>query len=223
MKLLIFNNQTLRISEWASKVGLPSQVLRMRLNYGWSAERALTEALIPHRSGPLYISPVPLTYIELTRGQIALIDPEDYVRLAGYRWMAQRSEQGVWYAVRTVHTGTTSTSEHMHRVIMDAPRDKDVDHVNGNGLDNRKSNLRLVDDSVNQQNRHRMSLNTSGYRGVTWDKQSKKWRAGIKKTGKSYHLGLHTTREDAARAYDDGARRLYGPKAWTNFPTEVAA
>lgn len=108
-------------------------------------------------------------------------------------------------------------AEFMHRVIINAPTGMDVDHINGDGLDNRKINLRLVTDSENQQNRHRLSLNTSGFRGVTWHKQACKWQAGIKRNGKSYHLGLYTSPEDAARAYDEGARRIYGRGARTNF------
>lgn len=155
--------------------------------------------------------------IELTQGQRAIIDDDDYEKLAVFKWQA-RKISGLWYATRMARVNGKKTNFAMHRVILNAPTGQDVDHINGNGLDNQKRNLRLVGDSENQQNRHRWPLNTSGYRGVTRIEKWNKWQAGIKRFGKSYHLGWHDTAEGAARAYDAKAREIYGPRALVNFP-----
>jgi hypothetical protein len=164
--------------------------------------------------------------IALTQGKTALVDDEDYEHLSRSKWHARLHEGGIWYARRSAALARDDpqrTKERyqrvvlMHREVMNAPHGRKVDHINGNGLDNRRQNLRLVGDSENQQNRHSTSRNTSGYRGVTWNKRSGKWQAGIKRYGKSSHLGLHQTKEAAAQAYDDAARRIYGPDARTNF------
>lgn len=157
--------------------------------------------------------------ITLTRGFVALVDDDDYERLSLQKWRAVKYGH-VWYAI---HGNHHKKDEFMHRVIMNAAPSQIIDHWNGDGLDNQRGNLRFADDSINQQNRHRLTTNTSGYRGVTFHKQCNKWQAGIKKFGKTYHLGLHVTKEEAARAYDEGARRIYGPMARTNFPKETTA
>jgi hypothetical protein len=147
---------------------------------------------------------------------VALVDDEDAARVASFRWQA-RLQGNIWYAVRTVDGGR-HTKQAMHRLLLCAPRGSQVDHVNGNGLDNRRSNLRYCTNGQNQQNRHHARNNTSGFRGVTWNKASQKWQAGIKYEGKSIHLGLHDNREDAARAYDIMARQIFGSFAHPNFP-----
>ena len=85
-----------------------------------------------------------------------------------------------------------------------------VDHINGNTLDNRKCNLRLASNSQNQANRQRHPTNTSGFRGVYWNKKSNKWQAGIKYLRKSIHLGMFDTPEEAHEAYKKAAFEIYG-------------
>lgn len=85
-----------------------------------------------------------------------------------------------------------------------------IDHVNGNPSDNRIENLRECTASQNQANRKKLSTNTSGLRGVTWNRSAKKWQAGIKLHGRSYHLGLYADKNDAHAAYQLAARRLFG-------------
>lgn len=95
-----------------------------------------------------------------------------------------------------------------------------VDHINGNGLDNRRENLRTCtpkENSVNSQNRSGSSI----YRGVGWSKQSDKWLARISNDGRLIHIGLFDEEEDAARAYDAAAQRLHGSFARLNFAQEV--
>jgi hypothetical protein len=94
--------------------------------------------------------------------------------------------------------------------------------VDGNGLNNQRDNLRFATSGQNQQNRHFLSTNTSGYRGVTWNKKSNKWQAGIKFQEKSIHLGLFDTPEGAAYAYDMKAVEIFGEFANPNF-RKVAA
>lgn len=92
-----------------------------------------------------------------------------------------------------------------------------VDHINGDTLDNRRSNLRLCTVSGNNHNRMKSKNNTSGYKGVSWLKQNQKWRAYIKVNSKDKHLGCYLDKEDAARAYDKAAKEYFGEFARLNF------
>jgi hypothetical protein len=106
----------------------------------------------------------------------------------------------------------------LHRAIINAPKGLYVDHINGDTLDNRRANLRIATNSQNQANRIRLKSGTSSrYRGVTWNKASQKWQAGIKCNLKSTHLGLFESEEEAARAYDRAAREMFGSFARPNF------
>jgi hypothetical protein len=92
-----------------------------------------------------------------------------------------------------------------------------IDHIDGNGLNNCKNNLRVVSNSYNQQNRHYQKKGTSKYRGVCWSKRDNNWIAAIKKDSKSYYLGQYNSEVAAAIAYDHKARELYGETAYQNF------
>lgn len=94
----------------------------------------------------------------------------------------------------------------------------EVDHINGNGQDNRACNLRLADHSQNLANRGRNANNTSGFKGVYWHRRARKWMAQIVVRGKVLYLGLHPDRYAAARAYDRAAIEHFGPFAARNFP-----
>jgi len=104
----------------------------------------------------------------------------------------------------------------MHRVIVNAPKDKFVDHRNGNPLDNQKHNLRLCSNAENGRNRGKNKNNTTGYCGVI--KNGKKYQAAIKIGGKRLCFGSYHTPEEAARAYDVGAIKYHGEFARLNFP-----
>tara|TARA_R110000824_G_scaffold396554_1_gene598108 strand:- start:1212 stop:1535 length:324 start_codon:yes stop_codon:yes gene_type:complete len=105
----------------------------------------------------------------------------------------------------------------MQRFIMDAPKGMQVDHINRNPLDNRKSNLRICTNAENSYNTGPQKNNTSGYKGVSWRKDAKKWTAYIGHAPKS-HLGYFDTPEEAAKARDAKAKELHGEYAHLNFP-----
>jgi len=153
--------------------------------------------------------------IPLTQGKFAIVDAEDYDWLNKYKWYASRAK-------RTYYARGTIKGKHvrMHRLILDAPPHLFVDHINCNGLDNRRKKLRLCTHFQNQQNR-RPSLNgKSKYKGVCWSKRHKKFRARITYNRKSYHLGLFDSEIDAAKAYDKKALELFGEFAYLNFPND---
>jgi hypothetical protein len=105
----------------------------------------------------------------------------------------------------------------MHRVIMNAPSGMLVDHRDGNGLNNQKSNLRICNRKQNQQNRPMNSNNKSGYKGVCWNKRSNKWRSGIRVDNKDIFLGSFFCLVKAAKAYDEAAKKYFGEFAYLNF------
>jgi hypothetical protein len=104
----------------------------------------------------------------------------------------------------------------MHRVVMKAPLGMQVDHINHNKLDNQKCNLRLATHQENMWNSKIQKNNKSGYKGVSWRKQCNKWQATIKKNYKDISLGYYKTKEDAALAYNNAARELFGQFAFLN-------
>lgn len=105
----------------------------------------------------------------------------------------------------------------MHRVILDAPADMCVDHINGNPLDNRRENLRLCTRAENNRAKHRVkSGKTSRYKGVYLMKKTGKWIAGVRAHGKYKRLGSFENEADAARAYNEAAKQYYGEFAVLN-------
>lgn len=155
--------------------------------------------------------------IPLTRGMVAIVDVEDFPLVSAYKWRAS-PDCRTFYAHRGQRTNGRYKLIQMHRMILQPPSGIDVDHINGDGLDNRRSNLRLATGSDNNANRIRLLTNTSGRRGVTWHRQAKRWQAGITRYRKRIHLGLFTDLDAAARAYDTAARALFGEFARPNFP-----
>ena len=155
--------------------------------------------------------------IKLTQGKVALVDKQDFDRVSKLKWSA-RKEGNSWYAKRntSMKLGKCKTL-HLHRFIMNPPNDLEVDHINRDGLDCRRVNMRLATPTQNQHNSRLRSDNTSGYKGVQWNKKCKKWQAGITINSKFVYLGVHTTREEAALAYDKAAQKNFGEYARLNF------
>ncbi len=154
--------------------------------------------------------------IELTQGKVALVDDEDYAELSKHKWHAAKIGKR-WYASRNVGKRPYRRQVYMHRQILNPPPGFECDHINGNGLDNRRCNLRVCTHSQNLQNQ-RIGGGASEFKGVHWYKRDKIWHAQIKHSGKRHHLGVFTDETDAARAYDTAAREHFGNFARLNFP-----
>lgn len=155
--------------------------------------------------------------IPLTRGKVALIDDEDFDVVKKYKWHACPSHRGL-YAITNVRRNDKRTTIGMHRLILGL-KGKDVcDHINHDGLDNRRSNLRAATPLENGRNKLRPTSNKSGYKGVFLIESSGMFRALIKDNAKQLHIGCFSCAEDAARAYDQKAEEIHGEFACLNFP-----
>jgi len=147
------------------------------------------------------------TTIPLSRGKHAIVSPEDYPKLAKHSWYFGRRG----YAMRSKNMPDDSRKTvSMHREILGARLDEEVDHKNRNRLDNRRENLRVLGHSANLHNRG--AYGSSGVAGVSWDKRKKKWRAEIGRNGKRAWLGYHDTKADAEREYRAASAKVYTGK-----------
>lgn len=138
--------------------------------------------------------------VPLNKGKFALVDDDDFERVSQHKWVY--SNRG--YA-RRIHRGKTI---HMHRFVMSS--DTLYDHINRDKLDNRKSNLRPCTRSQNQANRRTPANNTSGHKGVCYDKRRLMWRSYIRTNGKQRFLGYYKKIEDAILAYQSAADKYFG-------------
>lgn len=155
--------------------------------------------------------------IELTKGQVAIVDDNDFEWLNQWEWYAKYySKRNCYYAVRTIsHSG--SRKQLMARQIMGVTESKImVDHADHNTLNNQRYNLRTCTNKENQWNKQKQSNNKSGYKGVYWDKERLKWCTDIRKDGKTNHLGRFENKIDAILAYNDMAIKLFGKFACIN-------
>lgn len=148
--------------------------------------------------------------IALTQGYFATVDADDYEELNRYKWHVKVKSNGR-YAYRT--QGRKEIA--MHRQILNAPPGMYCDHINHNDLDNRRANLRLCTKKQNAYNRKPLER-TSKYKGVSWDRHRRRWRADIEHNGRLIHIGYFDYEADAAIAYDDYAAELFGEFAYLN-------
>ena len=156
-------------------------------------------------------------HIVLLRGQRALVDDEDYERLSQWRWRLGangyvcRGERKSKDNYRTIL---------LAREVLKAPPGKVVDHINHDILDNRRSNLRICTYIQNQGNKALSKIGSSCFKGVSYHKDSKKWRSYIFYSYKHYHLGLFSTEIEAAQAYNAAAKVIFGEFALLNEITK---
>ena len=158
--------------------------------------------------------------IPLTQGKFTIVDPEDYNRLAKYKWHLARSPTG-FYAARWQRFPGKNTRKRiwMHRQVICVPKNMVCDHINRNGLDNLRVNLRAATTSQNLCNRpKRKSKTRSKYKGLEWDKNQNKWKARIQHEGRKFYLGSFSSERAAARAYDNAAKKYHKEFASLNFP-----
>ena len=164
----------------------------------------------------------PFRRIRLTQNKYAIIDPDDYPKISKYKWHAAKGGT-TFYVVRSKWCKITKICRdvRMHRVIIEVPDDYYVNHINGNGLDNRKANLRPATAAQNNQNARRPKRNAySKYRGVTWEKSKQRWRAHLSCNKRTIHAGYFNDELKAANAYDNAAKKYHREFAVLNFPSQ---
>ncbi len=162
--------------------------------------------------------------ISLNHGKEVLLNDSDLPLISPYKWYAAHNNN-TWYAQSwNKKNGKDKGIVLMHRIIMGNPqptKNWEIDHINRNGLDNRRDNLRIVSRSENIRNQSGRSKSGLGFKGVYRQVGGKRFMAALFPKGEKYiHLGLYDTPEKAAKAYDIGIRRLYGKSAVLNFPSE---
>jgi len=156
-----------------------------------------------------------IRFIPLTRGRVAIVDASDYAWLSLHKWHLA-SPRGRCYAGRSRHGKRIS----MHREIMVPLDGYVVDHIDGDGLNNQRSNLRICTVHENHRNQAKAPGLSSRYKGVHHNKRTGKYHANIRPHRKGIYLGSFDSEIEAARAYDRKAVELYGEFAWLNFPEE---
>ena len=150
----------------------------------------------------------------MTQGKYALVDNENYSFLNQWKWYAHL-EHGNWYAIRNYGLRPFRKRIRMQQVVLDT--NNLVDHIDGNGLNNQSRNLRLATNAQNLYNKDINKNNSTGYKGVHFNKIANKFQAGITIDGKKVYLGLFENVIDAAKKYDEKAVEFFGEFAKTNF------
>ncbi len=158
---------------------------------------------------------IPLT----TGGYVVIIDEADLSLVSGYKWRPMVVKGGkIVYARTSVPKDGKQYDLLMHRLLLGAPKGLQVDHEDGNGLHNWRSNIRLATHQQNTWNRKLTKANKSGLFGVFWRPRNKRFVAAIRKDGKPKHLGHFLSAAEAAFVYDTAAKELHGEFARLNFP-----
>lgn len=158
--------------------------------------------------------------IKLTQGRVCKVDDEDYNSLIKFKWQGLKLRHTT-YARTGIHKGykdgkRLTDTILMHRLIMNAPQGLQVDHIDHDGLNNQKNNLRLCKNSENQMNQGVCKNNKSGYKGVSFNKRRSVWLSFIHVNNKTKYLGSFKSPENAAIAYNIFAEKHYGEFAHLN-------
>lgn len=156
-------------------------------------------------------------FIPLTQGKVAVIDFEDFDKVRPFKWHARKNKKG---RIEAARNSSDRKTIRMHREILGVDDEREVDHKNGDALDNHRINLRVCTPTQNSQNTRLRVNNTSGFKGVRRHLTSSGWQAYLQKNNpkKFFHLGIFLTSEEAARAYDREALKHFGEFAKLNFP-----
>ncbi len=162
--------------------------------------------------------------IRLTQGKFASVDDENYQQLRSIKWSAVKA-RNTYYAIHCYRIKDRVFTQRMHRLIMEVPRSINIDHIDRNGLNNQKSNLRLCNPSENLWNRtkslYKGKRPTSKYKGVAWANGA--WVVFITANNVKHYLGRYFREESAAKEYDKLAKLIHGEFACLNFPEELAS
>ncbi len=207
--MVIKGNGVLKMSEYNIKIKLPVRLEQIAvmpvLLYRW-VRFGYAFRLIP-----------------LSQDKFAIVDADDYEKLRKYKWYARKSLR-TYYAVCYI-SGPKYLSRrnvYMHHLVIDIPDGMCCDHINHNGLDNRKANLRAATQLQNLWNRRKYkSYAHSVYKGVDWARHTRRWRSRISVYGKRLHLGHFNNEIEAAKAYDEAAKKYFGDFANLNFATKT--
>lgn len=148
--------------------------------------------------------------IDIGNGAFCLVDESDLDAISKYKWhlICPRGKQ--YAAASSFNSDGKQVTKYMHRLIVGAKSGEVCDHIDGDGLNNRRSNLRLCRHQQNIWNSKRPTTNKSGFKGVCWHKTNKKWHAQIVKGGIKHHLGFYESPETAHQAYCKAAKELHG-------------
>ena len=146
-----------------------------------------------------------LIFVPLTRGYEAVVNIADFEIVDGFNWFSIVTPHSVYAARRDGYK-----TIYLHRAISMAHKGIDVDHIDCDGLNNRRENIRVANRSQNNQNRRKSTNNKSGYKGVSFCKRSSKWRASIKIDGKYKSLGYFNEANKAHEAYCAASKEMHG-------------
>ncbi len=161
--------------------------------------------------------------LKTKNGYTFYIDDEDVAIVSKYKWYGYtpkryRKDGGVSYYKPFIQANDRANSStiRLHRLVMNAPKGTEIDHIDGDRCNNRKRNLRCCTGLQNKRNRSKNTNNTSGFKGVTWHKKAGKWEAQLQRGARHSYLGLFERREEAARAYNKAALEWHGEFAKLN-------
>ena len=159
--------------------------------------------------------------ILLTHNKVAIIDDDVIDLILEYKWRARKNKnRNTWYALGHKYIKGKMFNVKMHRLVM-GKSTLQVDHIDCDGLNNQRSNLRFATQSQNSMNQRPQVGKASKYKGVHFNKNNKNFVSRIQINGTRIHIGVYVNEIDAAKAYDEKAKEIFGEFARLNFPNET--